>query len=448
MAFVARARTKDTSTTTSTGNFTLSGTAPSGFLAFATVMSTNDLCPYMIVNRSANEWEEGIGKLTASTTLQRLAVTRSSNSDALVNFSAGTKDVFHTATAGAVESTNFALFGDGSDGDITFSGNTSFTVDKSFKNVVINSGVAVNCSRFRMLVSETLDLTNASANAFFCAATGAGGNASGATAGAAGSAIGSGTLGGSTAGGIGGAGAPAGTGATGAAPAAVTADYGGATLAGGVGGNSGATTGGTGGAAPAAAGAFQPFGLMTYHFLKGVSLITGGVGGPGGGAGAGDGTNAGGGGGGGGAGGAWLGIWARVVLTSGSTAAGAISSIGPNGGNGANGVGGTAAGGGGGSGGSGGVIWFVFEAKAGATVTDLLKADGGSGGNGGNGVSTGKGGASGASGSGGEIIAFNVGTTAVTRVHGSTSGPAVASVTTSTSTGATGPSGGQARFTL
>lgn len=93
-------RVKDTSTTTGTGNITLSGTAPTGFQAFATAFATGTAnIPYAIVLQSGSEWEVGRGTLSAGTTLVRNLVTASSNSGSAVNFSAGTKDVFVTFPA-------------------------------------------------------------------------------------------------------------------------------------------------------------------------------------------------------------------------------------------------------------------------------------------------------------------------------------------------------------
>ncbi len=89
-------RVKDTSTTTGTGNFTLAGSAPTGYQTFAAAFGANPtyLVPYVIAGQSSSEWECGFGTLTSSTTLARTIVTASSNSGSAVNFSAGTKDVF------------------------------------------------------------------------------------------------------------------------------------------------------------------------------------------------------------------------------------------------------------------------------------------------------------------------------------------------------------------
>lgn len=90
-------RVKDSTTTTGTGNVTLSGAAPTGFQTFASRFAVGVRFYYAIA--AGAEWETGIGYLSASDTLVRERVLQSSNSDALVNFSSGTKDVFNTIAA-------------------------------------------------------------------------------------------------------------------------------------------------------------------------------------------------------------------------------------------------------------------------------------------------------------------------------------------------------------
>lgn len=92
-------RVQDTTTTTGTGNITLSGTAPSGKVDFNTAFGTQQRFFYTIQGQSGSEWETGEGYLSASTTLVRDIVRASSNSGSAVNFSAGTKDVFCDAIA-------------------------------------------------------------------------------------------------------------------------------------------------------------------------------------------------------------------------------------------------------------------------------------------------------------------------------------------------------------
>ena len=98
MALIQADRVKETSTSTSTGNFSLAG-AVTGFRTFASVMATNDVCYYTIADQSGSNWEVGLGTFTSPSTLARTIVFSSSNNNALVNFGAGTKDVFITYPA-------------------------------------------------------------------------------------------------------------------------------------------------------------------------------------------------------------------------------------------------------------------------------------------------------------------------------------------------------------
>jgi ribosomal protein L24E len=93
MAFVLDDRVYETSTTTGTGDVTLDGAVQS-YQSFAGIGDGNTTY-YTIAHQDANEWEVGIGTYTAGTTsLSRDTILSSSNSDAAVAFSAGTKDVF------------------------------------------------------------------------------------------------------------------------------------------------------------------------------------------------------------------------------------------------------------------------------------------------------------------------------------------------------------------
>ena len=100
MALVINDRVKETSTTTGTGTFDLAG-AETGYEGFVTGVGTGNTTYYAIELNSANEWEVGIGTVTdaATDTLSRDTIISSSNSDAAVNFSAGTKNVFCTLPA-------------------------------------------------------------------------------------------------------------------------------------------------------------------------------------------------------------------------------------------------------------------------------------------------------------------------------------------------------------
>lgn len=86
-------RVRETSTSTGSGNLTLAG-AVGNHQTFNSAFGTGVKFYYVIINRDASEWETGIGHLSASTTLVRDKVLTSTNANAAVSFSAGTKDVF------------------------------------------------------------------------------------------------------------------------------------------------------------------------------------------------------------------------------------------------------------------------------------------------------------------------------------------------------------------
>ena len=105
MAHVIKDRVRDTSTSTGTGAFTVSGTAPTGYQTFSAAMTTSDTIWYSISHQSANEWEVGLGTYSASNEITRTTVLASSNSGSAVSFSAGTKDIFTTLPSSII--TNF-----------------------------------------------------------------------------------------------------------------------------------------------------------------------------------------------------------------------------------------------------------------------------------------------------------------------------------------------------
>ena len=100
MALVINDRVKETTTTTGTGTVNLGG-AETGYETFVSGVGTTNKTFYAIELNSAGEFEVGIGTVTDATpdTLSRYTVTSSSNDHALVNFSAGTKNVFCTLPA-------------------------------------------------------------------------------------------------------------------------------------------------------------------------------------------------------------------------------------------------------------------------------------------------------------------------------------------------------------
>jgi hypothetical protein len=98
MTLVVADRVKQVTSTTGTGTITLSGSL-TGYQTFS-VIGDGNTTYYTIVNGDDGSWEVGLGTYTSSgTTLSRDTVLDSSNAGALVNFAAGTKEVFVTYPA-------------------------------------------------------------------------------------------------------------------------------------------------------------------------------------------------------------------------------------------------------------------------------------------------------------------------------------------------------------
>lgn len=102
MTLIVKDRVMESSTTTGIGALTLAG-AVSGHRTFASVMtSPSDTAYYTIIGvdgAATGEWECGLGTYSGANTLTRTTVHASSNAGAAVNFSAGTKRAFISATA-------------------------------------------------------------------------------------------------------------------------------------------------------------------------------------------------------------------------------------------------------------------------------------------------------------------------------------------------------------
>ena len=133
MALVLKDRVLESSTSTGTGSFSLTGSQV-GFQSFSSIGNGNTTY-YTIQGKNADgtltgEWEVGVGTWYTGNTLSRDTVLESSNSNSLVLFSAGDKDVFCdlpaekvitsagdvTGPSSAVSS-NFALY-DGTTGKL------------------------------------------------------------------------------------------------------------------------------------------------------------------------------------------------------------------------------------------------------------------------------------------------------------------------------------------
>jgi hypothetical protein len=292
-------------------------------------------------------------------------------------------------------------FGDGSDGAVTISVNTTLTRDMFYTSLVVNNSITLNAGSFRVFCSTSL--TN---NGTIHNNGNNGSNGVGASGGAGGVATPAGSLPAGLAGKDGGSGGSSAFGPVVGDPGAaggngtdVAKCLGSSTVAGANGGAGGITTGdggagGAGGTAGTITGTIYniPKNMLSAYFMMDfvptatrfeLAPSAGGAGGGGGGE-ATTGTVIGGTGGGGGGGGGTGGmVWiaSKIIINNGT-----ISVTGGNGGNAGNAGGGQGSppgnaggggGGGGGAGGNGGVIFLIYSSY---TNTGTLNIDGGIGG--------------------------------------------------------------------
>lgn len=98
MAFKLRDRVKERTSATGTGALEVEGAASGKFHSFEDAGYVDgDTFTYGIAHRSADEWETGFGRYAGGTpapAIERIEVFESSNANALVNFSGGTKDIW------------------------------------------------------------------------------------------------------------------------------------------------------------------------------------------------------------------------------------------------------------------------------------------------------------------------------------------------------------------
>jgi trimeric autotransporter adhesin len=155
MALVLADRVRETTTTTGTGSVTLAG-AYTGFQTFSAGVGTGNSTYYTIANVGSGEWEVGIGSYTSGgNTLSRTTVLASSNSGSLVNFGAGSKDVF--VTQPAERALYVASAGTGLESKVTAFTNGGIVYASSTSALATNSALTWNGSA--LAVTGTLSAT-------------------------------------------------------------------------------------------------------------------------------------------------------------------------------------------------------------------------------------------------------------------------------------------------
>ena len=153
MALVVKDRVRETSTTSGTGTFTLTG-AVLGFQTFSNAIGNGNTTYYAITESGTANFEVGLGTVGAGT-LARNTVLESSNAGSLVNFCTAAKDVFCTYPAEESvyqDSTNTAYAPQlGASNGLVLNSNTvstSYTIPTNYNAVsvgaiTIGSGVVV-----------------------------------------------------------------------------------------------------------------------------------------------------------------------------------------------------------------------------------------------------------------------------------------------------------------
>lgn len=97
MSFIRADRVKETTITTGTSAYALGGAA-TGFDTFSAVMANGEACHYAVED-GVGGYEVGVGTWNTGNTLTRTQVVKSSNANAAVSWSAGTKTIFMTLAA-------------------------------------------------------------------------------------------------------------------------------------------------------------------------------------------------------------------------------------------------------------------------------------------------------------------------------------------------------------
>ena len=153
MALIIKDRVKEVTTTSGTGDITLTGSSFATFVPFNSYMTNGDTSYYAIEHTSSgiDEWEVGLGTWNTGNTLSRTTVLAGSAGTSAVDFSAGTKNIFMTYpsaiaafTDGSGDLSSLIGLGNHTTTDVAEGSNLYFTTGRIDSHLSGGTGVTYN----------------------------------------------------------------------------------------------------------------------------------------------------------------------------------------------------------------------------------------------------------------------------------------------------------------
>jgi hypothetical protein len=139
MAHILADRVRDTTTTNGVGAVTVSGTAPIRHRTFSAVATADgDTFPYVIVHRTANEWETGLATRVSANVYAR-TIIYAPNPGTPVDFSSGDKDMALVFTSNPTHANTIEL---GHPTDTTLARSAAGRVSVEGLDLLIGSDIA------------------------------------------------------------------------------------------------------------------------------------------------------------------------------------------------------------------------------------------------------------------------------------------------------------------
>lgn len=153
MTLIIADRVKETTTTTGTGTYTLAGAA-TGYRAFSSVCANADTAYYCC--EDGTNWEIALGTWATGGTLARTTILASSNANAAVNWTAGTRNIFLTHPATLLEALSAGTFS-----TLTATTGTITTLNSTTASMVTANATTVDTTNLEVTNLKAKDGTAA-----------------------------------------------------------------------------------------------------------------------------------------------------------------------------------------------------------------------------------------------------------------------------------------------